>query len=201
MAPLYFHIAPGLHRAASATLTLPAVRSNKSWYCNWIMLVGSAPSVSHQIFVQIGLIRLSDTDPLLRVFVASQGDAQSVTYEQFGTTTEGVHRFVIAQDGDTFALLMDGKPVKLLNMPILAEAPHAYVEIGPEVYGEGDTLSGSVLYAAIGDGADWTALRSAKACRYENHGTVLLRGDDRWSASGKFDRTLPSRFLGFCGDI
>lgn len=201
MAPLYFHIAPSRHRAASATLTLPAVHSNKSWYCNWIMLVGSTPSVPHQIFVQIGLIRLSDADSQLRVFVASQGDAQHVTYEQFGATTEGVHRFTIAQNGTVFALSMDGKPVKLLNLPILAEAPHAYVEIGPEVYAEGDTPSGSVLYAGIDDGADWRAFPTAEVCRYENHGTILLRQGDRWSASGTFDRRLPSNFLGYCGDI
>lgn len=201
MAPLYVHMAPADLRAASAALTLPRVPANKAWYANWIMVVGSSPSVSHQMFVQIGLIRRPDQDVKLHVFVASQETDQRIAYREVGTTSDGTHRFVISQDRDRFALSIDGKAVLALNLPELAKAPRAYVEIGPEVFAEGDALAGSVQYAAIDDGDDWKPMRGNELCRYENHGTVLLHRNRRWIASGRFNRSLPSQFRGTCANI
>lgn len=201
MAPLYVHFAAGDERAASARLTLPAATANKGWYANWIMLVGQSSAAAHQMFVQIGLIRRPDQDSKLHVFVAWQGAGPSITYRQVGTTSDAPHRLAITQERSSFSLLEDGRTIAALSLPELAQAPRAYVEIGPEVFAEGDALSGGVLSAALSDGKDWKPVRSADLCRYENHGTVLRYSDGQWNAGGRFDRSLPSAFQGSCADI
>lgn len=201
MAPLYVHVARGDQRAASATLTLPAVRGNKGWYANWIMLVGQSSALSHQVFVQIGLIRRPDQDSKLHVFVAWQGANPRITYRQAGTASDVPHRFAIAQDRSSFALLEDGRTIDEIRIPELAQASRTYVEIGPEVFAEGDALSGSVLFAALNGGNSWKSLQTAHLCRYENHGTVLRYASGRWNASGRFDRRLPSEFHGVCANV
>lgn len=165
------------------------------------MLVGHDPSVAHQMFVQIGFIRRPDQDSKLHVFAAWQGTSSQITYRQIGTIADGPHRFAIAEDGDAFLLMADGRTIAVVDLPELAQAAGAYVEIGPEVYAEGDALSGSVLYAAINEGEGWTSLQSAGLCRYENHGTMLRYSDGQWNAGGRFDRRLSSAFHGSCAGI
>lgn len=122
IAPLYAHAPRASQRAASATLTLPNVASNKSWYANWIMLVGESRAVGHQMFVQIGMIRRPSADPRLHLFIAwHEAGAANLEYRQYGHLADGVHRFSITQNADRFSLLADGKEVARLRLPVLAE--------------------------------------------------------------------------------
>lgn len=201
MAPLYVHVAPGKQRALSATLTLPAVASNKAWYANWIMLVGTSGAVPHQMFVQVGLIRRPDEDKYQHLFLAWQEIGNRIVFRQLGVLAGRVHRFSIAQNGNAFSLLADGRTVAQLALPRLAHAQRTYAEIGPEVYAEGDALSGVVRYAAVQSGAAWLPVNGPGACHYQNHGTVLKYSNGEWRARGQFDRHQPSTFHGSCSGI
>lgn len=202
IAPLYAHAPRASQRAASARLTLPNVASNKSWYANWIMLVGESPAVGHQMFVQIGMIRRPSTDPRLHLFIAwHEAGAANLEYRQYGHLTDGVHRFSIAQNADRFSLLADGKEIARLRLPVLARASRTYFEIGPEVYAQGDALAGDIVDAAWRTAWGWDAASDEHVCRYNNHGVYLRYDRGRWSAHGRFDRNAPSAFDGSCAAI
>src|SRR5690242_7812876 len=120
-APLYVHAPRTVQRAASATLTLPNVPSNRSWYANWIMLAGESPAIDHQLFVQVGMIRRAKDDPRLHVFVAWRGaGAAGIEYRQYGHLTEGAHRFSIAQNAESFALFADDREIARVRLTPLA---------------------------------------------------------------------------------
>ncbi|MHB8178824.1 MAG: hypothetical protein ACYDA5_06720 [Vulcanimicrobiaceae bacterium] len=202
MAPLYISLAHGQRRAVAATLSLPAVAANASWYANWIMIVGEPTGTPHQIFVQIGLVRRPDINKRLHVFIASQDvHQQHLVYRQLAAVSNSTHRFVIAQNGDVFTLLADGREVQRIQMPTLANATRAYAQIGPEVFAQGDALSGNVLYAATYAHHEWHPVDTQDVCRYENHGVSLHYVDGIWMARGWFNRRLPSTFQGNCGAV
>lgn len=202
MAPLYVHAPRSAQRVASATLTLPIVPSNKSWYANWIMLAGESPGTGHQLFAQVGMIRRPKADPRLHLFVAWQGtDPSLIEYRQYGHLAEGIHRFSIAQNGESIALFADDREVARLRLPPLARAPRAYFEIGPEVEAEGDALAGSIVHAAWRTSAGWDAASDRWLCRYENHGVFLRYEHGYWKAHGRFNRALPSGYDGACEEI
>ena len=201
-APLYVHAPRAAQRVAAATLTLPNVPSNRSWYANWIMLAGESPAIGHQLFVQIGMIRRATDDPRLHVFVAWRGaDSSGIEYRQYGHLAEGAHRFSIAQNAESFALFADDREIVRLRLTPLAHAARAYFEIGPEVEAEGDMLSGEILAAAWRTSAGWNGAGDQQLCRYENHGLSLRYEHGAWSAHGRFDRALPSAYSGACYGI
>ena len=201
-APLYVHAPRTVQRAASATLTLPNVPSNRSWYANWIMLAGESPAIDHQLFVQVGMIRRAKDDPRLHVFVAWRGaGAAGIEYRQYGHLTEGAHRFSIAQNAESFALFADDREIARVRLTPLAQAARTYFEIGPEVEAEGDILSGKVLAAAWRTSAGWDGAGDQQLCRYQNHGLSLRYEHGAWNAHGRFSRALPSAYDGACYGI
>lgn len=198
MAALYVPLPHAGIRAATATITLPAIRSNKAWYANWIMLVGQSPTVPHQMFVQIGLIRRPTEGDTLHVFTAWQGAGRKISYDELSVVRDTVHRFAIVQNGDDFTLTCDGKAIAALKAPQLAHAIRKYVEIGPEVYAEGDALSGAIHFAALESGQTWRQVGRSDACHYDNHGVHVVYRNGSWVAAGRFDRRIPSAYRGNC---
>lgn len=198
MAPLYFTLPNGPYKQVSASLSLPEVPTNTHWYANWVMIVGQPAGAAHQAFVQIGLIRRPHQTRLLYLFCAWQAKQQPrIEFRQLRKVANAPHRFTIAEILDGFVLTADGREVMRFRMPKLAQS-HTYVQIGPEVFAEGDALSGDVLYAAIGSYNHWKRVGQSGTCRYENHGVSLVRTGLVWTSAGRFDRKEPSRFMGDC---
>jgi hypothetical protein len=201
MAPLYFALPKSGNEAVSALLALPQVQTNKHWYANWIMIVGQPAGSAHQTFVQVGLIRRPDQNHALYVFSAWQTEQQPrIEFRLFYTVADSPHRFTIAQIQNLFVLIADGRELARLRMPGLAQA-HRYGQIGPEVFAEGDALSGEVLYAATSSHNLWKRVGDPETCRYENHGVSLRRTGEVWTSTGHFDRKESSGFKGNCSNI
>jgi hypothetical protein len=200
MAPLYAPFPPGQGpRGVRAEVTLPLVPSNKQWYANWVMIVGTAPSAKHQIFVQVGIIRRPGSFDGVRSFVSWQGpDDTTIGYREYDTVPDGKHELRIQETPAGFAPMVDGKPI---GEAIAIRFSSAYAQVGPEVYAEGDRLSGSVFGASVSSGAAVNELSGSHACHYENHGVVLVANGATYSASGVFMRSLPSAFIGVCSGI
>jgi hypothetical protein len=200
MAPLYapFPFGQGPH-GVRADVTLPLVSSNKQWYANWIMIVGTAPRAEHQVFVQVGIIRRPGLFDGVRSFVSWQGvHDTAIGYREYDTIADGVHQLRIQETPVGFAPMIDGKPIgEAIPIPFSS----AYAQVGPEVYAEGDRLSGSVSNASVSSGAAVNGLSGSRVCHYENHGVVLVADAATYSASGVFMRSLPSTFLGDCSGI
>lgn len=198
MAPLYFPLPMSGDKAVSAVLALPEVSANKHWYANWIMIVGQPDGAAHDAFVQVGLIRRPDQNRSPYIFCAWQAQEQPrIEFRQLHTVADTPHRFTIAQTQRFFVLIVDGREAMRLRMPSLARA-HAYAQVGPEVFGEGDALSGEVLYAATGSEHLWKRVGEPDSCRYENHGVSLRITGAAWASTGHFDRNEPSGFKGNC---
>jgi hypothetical protein len=202
MAPVYaaFPSAPG-RRSVSADVTLPRVATNKQWYGNWVMIVGTARGAQHQAFVQVGVIRrpgVANGD--VRAFVAWQGpDDRTITYHEYDAPSEAVFRLRIEeQPGATFVCTIDGRK---LGEAVMIPFATAYAQVGPEVYAEGDTLSGSVAQIAVSSGGDSRFVHGSQACRYTNHGVSLVPNGSHYDAAGSFDRRKPSAFVGDCSGI
>lgn len=201
MAPLYAALPKSGHRAVSADITLPEVAANTHWYANWVMIVGRPAGAAHDAFVQVGLIRRPDQDRLLHVFCAWQSEHEPrLEYRQLHTVSDRPHRFAIEQAGDVFVLVADGRELMRMRMPGLGSA-HTYAQIGPEVYAEGESLSGNVLYVATSSDNVWKRVGNSNTCRYENHGVSLRMSGRVWTSTGQFDRKQPSSFKGNCSDI
>lgn len=203
IALLYAHL-PSREDGAGvdATLELPAIPTNQSWYANWIMVVGQSPDMAHQTFVQIGLIRRPHVNAGLHLFIASQREKQNhIRYRQLGRVPDGMHRFAIARSGDAFVLWADNREVARISMPALSIASRLYAQVGPEVYAQGDRLSGIIAYAGVEQNGAWRRLEGHNLCRYSNHGLILTVRHSVWSGSGRFDRRLPSGFKGDCHAI
>jgi hypothetical protein len=200
MAPLYapFPSGQGPH-GVRAQVTLPLISSNKQWYANWIMIVGTAPSAKHQIFVQVGIIRRPGLFDGIRSFVSWQGtNDATIGYREYDMLADREHELRIQETPDGFAPMIDGKPI---GNAIAIRFSSAYAQVGPEVYAEGDRLSGSVSDASVSSGAVIDELSGSRVCRYENHGVVLVAKATTYTASGVFMRSLPSTFFGDCSGI
>lgn len=201
MAPLYFPLPKGSNKAVSGVLALAEVPANKHWYANWIMIVGQPAGAAHDAFVQVGLIRQPDHSRSPYLFCAWQTEHESrIEFRQLHWVADSPHRFAIAQTQSLFVLIADGREVMRLRMPSLGRA-HDYAQIGPEVFAEGDALSGEVQYAAISSDNLWKRVGEPDSCRYENHGVSLRSSGEIWQSTGQFDRNAPSGFKGNCNNI
>jgi len=200
MAPLYFPLPNGRNKSVSARLTLPEVPANKHWYANWVMIVGKPADAPHDAFVQVGLIRRPGQSRSPYIFCAWQSAQQSrIEFRQLHAVADSPHRFAIVQLQGVFRLIVDGRELARLRMPSLAQPQsRPYAQIGPEVFAEGDALSGDVLYAAISYNNSWKRVGEADSCRYENHGVSLRDSRGVWTSFGRFDRMKPSQFRGNC---
>lgn len=199
MAPLYAPFSSSQRRTIEARLTLPEEKTNKDWYANWVMIVGSTPASKHQVFVQVGAIRRPGVYKGARVFIATQDIYDSkIRYFEFGALTEGEHTFAIVGRGARYTMFADGKQV---GIPLIIAFVHAYAEVGPEVYAQGDRLVGDVRAVVAHSGESRIALQGGDVCRYLNHGAELVFDRGVYHAHGMFDRKKASRFEGNCAGI
>ena len=197
MAPLYAPFPGPTSRFVSADLTLPESQSNKDWYCNWVMIVGTAQGTTHAVFVQVGLMRRPGHYKGTKIFVAWQNPTDpNIGYREYDDVGDGHHVAEIRETDRGYTFAVDGTTVgSPIAMPFVTE----YAQVGPEVYAEGDSLVGTVQHATVGSGSQMKAISGDDTCRYVNHDVRLTPGiDDEFSASGVFDRTKPSKFLGDC---
>lgn len=200
MAPLYVPFPGSAERVVRAALTLPEYKSNKNWYSNWVMVVGTAKGASHAVFVQVGIIRRPGEYEGARTFIAWQNASDSsVNYQEYGSVGDGSHTIEIKETSSGFTFFVDEKPV---GSPIAIPFTKAYAQVGPEVYAEGDTLVGAEQNITIGSGSTKKNVVGDNVCRYINHGVQLSPGTDgAFTASGIFTRSEPSQFLGDCTGI
>ncbi|MHB8140186.1 MAG: hypothetical protein ACYDHD_02840 [Vulcanimicrobiaceae bacterium] len=199
MAPLYIPFAPGSNHRVEAELILPAVPANKSWYANWVMIVGQANNSAHPVFFQAGEIRRPGVYHGEHVFIAWQGATDKhVVYRDLNPLGQGMHNVAIVEKRNTFTAFVDGKPVGFsMKIPMLKP----YAQIGPEVYAQGDTLSGTVEKVRVSANGRRTNVDPATVCHYKNHGVALSHNGSTFIASGTFDQLRESGFTGECAGI
>ncbi|MGC8485302.1 MAG: hypothetical protein ACP5O6_06665 [Candidatus Baltobacteraceae bacterium] len=190
-------------RVVRAVLTLPKISSNRSWYANWVMITGYSPTdASQQVFVQVGLIRQPKQRGALHLFFAYQRpiDGKSIHFVDLGKVAGGAHRFSISLDASNeVEAKMDGR---LVEKRMHIEMNDSYAQIGPEVRAEGDTLSGSIRNPEVVAGTLRGKIIPAAVCRFDNHGVQLSpTGGDTYVATGVFDRSARSSFIGKCADF
>lgn len=192
MAPVYAQIRNPIN--VQATLLLPNVPTNSSWYSNWIMIVDRPTPNSHASFIQIGLIRNVQRHGL-QAFVSYQGrDDLQISYKTVASNvSEGAHTFRIRQVERNVVFSMDGRIVNYLTFAVRR---NAYLQAGPEVFAEGDRASG--VLSAIETEQRLVLPTSPSICRYENHGISLMPSGDKFIAFGIFNRAKRSGFLGNC---
>ncbi|HVA29530.1 MAG TPA: hypothetical protein VNF68_15215 [Candidatus Baltobacteraceae bacterium] len=199
MAPLYVPFPGTSSRSVRADLTLPDRSANKQWYSNWAMIVGTANGASHQVFVQVGLIRRPGQYAGIRAFLAWQSAADtSIHYSELAPLADATHLVELRETASGFAAYIDSRPVgPIIAMPFAT----AYAQIGPEVYAEGDALAGTVRNVVVASGSTIDRISGSNFCYYINHGVALAFSDGSYVATGTFSRNKPSRFAGDCTGI
>ncbi len=177
----------------SASLDLPELKSNQSWYCVWIMVSELKGTSERPSMLQVGLMRWDQSKFQLQPFVATEPAGHELVFKPIAGNLTGYHRFAIADDPSTIELSMDGK--------VLMSAPRAeffkdeviYLKIAAEVYAVGDRVSGLVndVTLATDTNQEQTPIFGAA---FEDRGLKFsCKGDGQWEARGRFDPAL--RFL------
>jgi hypothetical protein len=183
-----------------ATLTLPAVRTNRNWYTDWIMLAGRRDDALEQPFVQVGLMRWKRHDFRLSSFVAFGKNVDALAYEDIELLPDGPHEVELIGRGETIETLVDGVVVRRIpRARVFAESDAPYVQVAAEVIAPGDAATGRIENLRLAAGTD--ALEPAvPRCFREDRGLRLAWDGRALQASGRFDPAAPSSFTG-CEDF
>lgn len=174
-----------------ASLDLPKIPNNQSWYCVWIM-VGELKSTSqHPSMLQVGLIRWDQTNFQMRPFITTEESGRELKFKSIAGNLSGYHRVAISADPSTLTLRMDDN--------VLMSAPRAeffkansqiYLKIAAEVFAAGDAASGLVNNVTLINDAGKQAPPIPSAA-FEDRGLKFLcKGNGQWAATGRFDPKL-----------
>jgi hypothetical protein len=219
---LYAAASPHSSHAIGATIALPRVRGNRSWYAAWIMIVSKSMygsgELPQQTFVQIGLIRRPEVDAYLHAFVAykmerppvasdlekaggfraftvTKPSSTSVNYKDLGAVTEGNHVFSIELRADHLTFRMDHQklPIRLLYV-----TRPRYYQLGNEISSVGEHASG-VLTNPIVDGVQVKG-PNASPCTYHSKGLRVVWDGRELKATNAHNESA-SGFSGDCAGL
>lgn len=175
----------------SASLDLPKIPNNKSWYCVWIMVAETKGTSEHPSMLQAGLIRWNQSKFQMQPFITTEESGRELKFKPIAEELFGYHRFAISADPSTLTLRMDGN--------VLMSAPRAkffkansqiYLKIAAEVFAVGDATSGLVNNVTLISGARKQAPPIPSAA-FEDRGLKFLcKGNGQWAVTGRFDPKL-----------
>jgi hypothetical protein len=119
-------------------------------------------------------------------------------HEDLAPVSDGGHTIELREQGNGFVALLDDEP--LFSQGDLAIG-RGYAQIGPGVSKEGDKLSGTIGNVIVAAGDKVAEFNPTTVCSYVNHGVKTTYDGTAFVASGTFERTQPSRFVGDCSNI
>jgi hypothetical protein len=189
----------------AGTLTLDRSPKNRSWYCDWLMLVAVRKPSRAQPMVQAGLMRWSRNGYRLSAFFArGYGDARPIAYEDLAPLSEGAHRVALVATHANLAVLVDGRVLRRIDLrDVFRSSDVVYAQLAGEVYEPGDSIRATVDNAVLARDGEPSARPYADDCRRHDRGLRMQGPDDRLLATGTFDLALGSgqtgcrHFFGF----
>jgi len=184
------------HYEADATLALPRVRSQKSWYSVWMMLVADR-GVAPLGFLQGGLIRWAGDGYALSAFVAFRRPGGSLVFRDLGKLRAGAHRVRLLGGGNSVRFQVDGKTLfEFSRHRYMPKGSETYLQVGAEVKAPFDRAVGTVWHLRLRRDGERRARRWDPACIRYDRGLHFVRVGYRFVADGYFNAALPSGFIG-----
>lgn len=184
------------HYEADATLALPRVRSQRSWYSVWMMLVADR-GVEPLGFLQGGLIRWAGDGYALSAFVAFRRPGGRLVFRDLGKIHAGAHRVRLLGDGNSVRFQVDGKTLfDFTRDRYMSRGSEAYLQVGAEVKAPFDRAVGTVWHLRLRRDGELRAQPWNPACIRYDRGLHFVRVGYRFVADGYFNALLPSGFIG-----
>ena len=181
---------------AGANMALPRVRSQRSWYSVWLMLVADR-GVEPLGFLQGGLIRWSGDGYALSAFVAFRKPGGALVFRDLGKIHSGPHRLRLVGLGNEVRFQVDGKTLYTFTRErYMPRGSKAYLQVGAEVKAPFDRAVGTVWGLRIRRDDQRHAHPWDPACIRYDRGLHFVRVKDRFVAAGYFSARLPSGFIG-----
>ena len=182
----------------AGTLTLASIPTNRSWYCDWLMVVANRRHAAHQPFIQVGLMRWARNGYRLSAFVAKSNGSPTIAYEDAGILRDGPHAVAMRARGDTIHLDVDGREVRAYPLKSLfAKDDPLYGQLAGEVIKPGDRITGTIRAVAIATHGEplhpYTGM-----CRYDDRGLHVDATQSGLVVGGTLDPARKSRFSAAC---
>lgn len=174
----------------SATLDLPEVAANRSWYCVWLMICERKGTFEYPAMLQVGLLRWGDGDSQLQPFITTEHSGQDLEFKALPGRLSGQHRFAIVADPLTVDLQMDGRSLfSAARKDFFADGSELYLKIAAEVFAVGDVVSGVVNDISF-ESVSMRRHPPISHAAFEDRGLrFVCDGSGKWIASGRFDPT------------
>ena len=154
----------------AGTLTLDGVASNRSWYCDWLMVVGNRKRSAHAPFIQVGLMRWGRNNYRLSAFVAKSTSRGGIDYEDAGILSEGPHAVAMRARNGTIHVDVDGREVRAYRLASLfAKDDRLYGQLAGEVVKPGDRIAGTIRNVAVATHGERPHPYTG-TCKYDDRG-------------------------------
>ncbi len=184
------------HYDAAATMALPRVRSQRSWYSVWLMLVADR-GVEPLGFLQGGLIRWAGDGYALSAFVAFRKPGGELVFRDLGKIQTGPHRLRLLGIGNDVRFQVDGRTLYTFKRErYMPRGSKTYLQVGAEVKALFDRAVGTVWNLRVRRDGESHAQPWEPACIRYDRGLHFVRVGDRFVADGYFKARLPSGFIG-----
>jgi hypothetical protein len=187
----------GSYRLAGM-LTLDSIPANRSWYCDWLMVVANRKHAVHQPFIQVGLMRWARNKYRLSAFVAKSNGSSAIAFEDAGILPDGPHAVAMRARGDTIHLDVDGREVRAYRLASLfAKDDPLYGQLAGEVVEPGDRIAGTIRAVAIATHGEPPHPYTGR-CRYDDRGLRVDTTQGGLVVGGTLDPARKSRFNAAC---
>ena len=182
----------------AGTLTLDSIPSNRSWYCDWLMVVANRKSTAHAPFIQIGLMRWARNGYRLSAFVAKSNARGGIDYEDAGILSDGPHTVAMHARSGTIHLEVDGRKVRAYRLASLfAKNDALYGQLAGEVIRPGDHIAGTIRAVAIATHGERPHPYTG-TCRYDDRGVRIDAVGGRLVVTGTLNPGRKSAFTAGC---
>ena len=182
----------------AGTLTLDRVPSNRSWYCDWLMVVGNRKNSGRQPFIQVGLMRWARNNYRLSAFVAKSNARGGIDYADAGILSDGAHAVAMHARNGAIHLEVDGREVGAYRLASLfAKDDALYGQLAGEVVKAGNRIMGTIRAVTIATHGEQPRPYTG-TCRYDDRGLHLETTRFGLIAGGMLDPARKSGFTGAC---
>jgi hypothetical protein len=182
----------------AATLTLDRVPANRSWYCDWLMVVGQRKHTAGQPFVQVGLMRWAQNGYRLSAFIAKSNARGGIDYFDAEHLRDGPHAVSMRARKDWIDFDVDGRRIGTYPMSLMfAKNDVLYGQLAGEAVKSGDRVSGTIDAIAIATHGERPHPYTGK-CRYDDRGLRVDTTPAGLAVRGTLDPAHKSGFNAAC---
>jgi hypothetical protein len=182
----------------AGTLTLDSIPSNRSWYCDWLMVVANRKNSAHAPFIQVGLMRWARNTYRLSAFVAKSNPRGGIDYEDAGILPDGPHAVAMRVRGGTMHLEVDGRRVRAYPLASLfAKDDVLYGQLAGEVIKPGDQIAGTIRAVAIATHGEPPQPYTG-TCKYDDRGVRIDAANGGLVVTGTLNPGRKSAFTAAC---